>query len=261
MIIKNTALFAFSLSLFLFTFSQQSLAQTDGEQLYLQHCDSCHGTPKAGTRRLAPPMFAVKMHYLGVHTEELTFVDAVSRWVAEPNADESLMKMAIRHFNLMPKINIPEEDASKIAEYIFSDKLIVPEAYKQHYANRGRARTAPQYSRLLLRQLRLSPMQVNELNLSDEQLQRLTHLIERKAAIMRPLQQKALEFNTQLQTLDSRQPEYSANIAKLARQNALHVKQMVLTSGKLRAQIETALNPQQYEKLIAFRKAWIERVK
>ena len=244
----------FLISTFLiFCVNQFAFADSEGEKLYQQHCKVCHGAPASGQRRIAPPMFAVKNHYLAVHDEELTFIDAINNWVANPQEQNSLMKGAIRHFKLMPKIQVPADDVSKIAEYIFSDAVVIPEAYKKHYKQRHSAKSIPQYSRLLLRQLRVTPTQMKEFEFSDEQLEKLNTLLVDKEAVMQPMREEVLRFNRELQTLDSRKSDYKENIAALADVNAKRVEQMVLASGAARAKIEAVLNEKQYQMLLDFR--------
>lgn len=252
-----------TLSLFCLLFSIFTIAyaEDDGEKLYQQHCGACHGATAQGQRRIAPPLFAVKNHYLAVHDEELTFVDAINAWVAKPEEEKSLMKGAIRSFNLMPKIPVSEEIVTKIAEYIYSDKVTIPEAYKKHYESRHSAKPARQYSRLLLRQFRLSPPQVDELNLSDEQLAKINELIIDKEVIMQPMREEVLDFNQQLQSLDSRNPNFESEIELLADVNAKRVEQMVKASGAARAKIEAVLDDKQYMMLLKFREALLERLK
>ena len=256
--ILRSIIISFSFTVFLFS---NTFAESDGEKLYKQHCTVCHGATAAGQRRIAPPIFAVKNHYLAVHDEELTFVDAINAWVANPAEDKSLMKGAIRHFNLMPKIAVPESDVTKIAEYIFSDAVGVPEAYKRHYAQNHGVQKTKQYSRLLLRQLRLSPEQIDELNLSDLQLEKINQLIVEKEVVMGPMREEVLSFNQQLQSLDSRKADYTNEIAALADVNAKRVEQMVIASGAARAKIETVLDDKQYQMLLKFREALIKRLK
>ena len=238
-----------------------AIADDNGKQLFQQHCASCHGTPTAGQRRIAPPIFAVKNHYLAVHNEELTFVSAIEEWVSNPVEENSLMKGAIRHFNLMPKIEVPEDDVTQIAEYIYSDAVGIPEAYKKHYAQNHGGKPAKQYSRLLLRQLRLSPEQVDELKLSDAQLEKINQLIVDKEVIMQPMREEVLSFNQQLQSLDSRKSDFNNEIEALADVNAKRVEQMVLASGAARAKIEAVLDDKQYEMLLKYRAALMERLK
>ncbi len=241
--------------------SVTAFAEEDGEKLYQQHCGACHGATAQGQRRIAPPIFAVKNHYMAVHDEELTFVDAINAWVANPEEERSLMKGAIRHFNLMPKIPVAEDDVTKIAEYIFSDKVAIPEAYRKHYERQHSGKPAKQYSRLLLRQFRLSPAQMDELNLSDEQLTKINELITEKEVVMQPMREEVLSFNQQLQTLDSRKANYVSEIEILADVNAKRVEQMVKASGAARAKIEAVLDDKQYEMLLVFREAFLKRLK
>jgi len=246
------AILLFSISFLALSFSA-TYAEEDTEKLYQQHCAACHGQTTNGQSRIAPPIFAVKNHYLAVHDDELTFVDAIKSWVANPQEEDSLMKGAIRHFNLMPKIPVAEEDVSKIAEYIFSDKVAIPEAYKRHYQRNHSGKPVRQYSRLLLRQFRLSPSQLDDLNLSDEQLESIDQLIVDKEVVMQPMREEVLQFNQQLQTLDSRKANFTSEIELLADVNAKRVEQMVLASGAARAKIEAVLDEQQYKKLLDYR--------
>ena len=244
-----------------------STAKADeaGKQLFQQHCASCHGDPVAGQRRIAPPIFAVKNHYLAVHDEELTFVNAIEEWVAKPEEKNSLMKGAIRHFKLMPKIVVAEDDVTKIAEYIFSDAVGIPEAYKKHYSQNHGGKTSEQapasYSRLLLRQFRLSPQQMDELKLSKKQLVTINQLLVDKEVVMQPMREEVLSFNQQLQSLDSRKADFKNEIAALADVNAKRVEQMVIASGGARAKIEAVLDDNQYQMLLKFRVAFIKRLK
>jgi len=244
-------------SLFVAFHSTNAFA-SDGEKLYQQHCGTCHGATAQGQRRIAPPIFAVKNHYLAVHDEELTFVDAINDWVANPEEEKSLMKGAIRHFKLMPKIPVAEDDVTKIAEYIFSDAVAIPAAYKRHYQERHGGKPVKQYSRLLLRQFRLSPAQVDELKLSDSQLEQINELITDKEAIMQPMREEVLSFNQQLQTLDSRKSNFNSEIELLADVNAKRVEQMVKASGAARAKIEAVLDDKQYKMLLDFREAFLK---
>jgi len=253
----NSLIVSFTFSIFLLS---NALAENNGEKLYQQHCSVCHGANAAGQRRIAPPIFAVKNHYLAVHDEELTFVDAINTWVANPEEQKSLMKGAIRHFNLMPKIVVAESDVTQIAEYIFSDAVGIPDAYKKHYAQNHGGKKAKQYSRLLLRQFRLSPEQVDELGMSDIQLAKINQLIVEKEVVMQPMREEVLSFNQQLQSLDTRKADFKTEIEALADVNAKRVEQMVLASGEARAKIEAVLNDSQYQMLLTFRKALMKRL-
>ena len=78
---------------------------------------------------------------------------------------------------------------------------------------------------------------------------------------MQPLREDFLEFNQQLNTMDSRSPSYKADIFVLADVNAKRVEQIVVESGEMRMKIEAVLDQQQYSKLILFRQQFMERRK
>ena len=103
----KTAHFLFLLSLALL--SQTPSAQenhqeveSDGEQIFQTVCSACHGA--AGgmdmAQRLAPPMVAVRMHYIEAYPDQASFVTAVADWVQNQEEGRSLMPGAIRQFNL-----------------------------------------------------------------------------------------------------------------------------------------------------------------
>ncbi len=238
------------------------------EKLLGKHCMACHGQTKdaAGNykRRVAPPITAVIMHYKSVHKEKEDFIDAVVEWVDNPDEERTLMRGAIRHFNLMPKLDIPEEDVEQIASYLFDDNIPIPEAYRRHYEQNHGARSAQkselhplfsdrQFLRLFTRQLRISPNQIASLKLSDDQIKNIRELIVEKEAIMQPLREEVLGFNTQLNTMDTRDPNYKNDIFSLADINAKRVEEMVVRSGEMRLKIESVLNDEQYKTLLKSR--------
>ena len=61
---------------------------------------------------------------------------AVAQWVEKQDASQSLMRGAIRRFNIMPPISIAREDAEKIAAYIFDGDIEKPAGFDQHFQER-----------------------------------------------------------------------------------------------------------------------------
>lgn len=106
-----------------------------GEKLYKTYCSACHGTTGGMdmSKRLAPPVFAVQMHYLGPYPEKTAFVTAVVDWLAEPDESKTLMPGAIRKFKLMPLIKVTRGDAEKIAAYIYAGGFESPAGFEEHY--------------------------------------------------------------------------------------------------------------------------------
>lgn len=110
----------------------------EGYQLYKANCDVCHGMNGGMdmSKRIAPPMIAVRMHYIGSHPDKASFVNAVTSWVQKQDPVKSLMRGAIRRFNLMPPVNVSPQDAAKIAGYIYEGNLPVPDGMAEHINSR-----------------------------------------------------------------------------------------------------------------------------
>lgn len=110
----------------------------EGKALFTTHCVVCHGM--AGgmdmSARIAPPMIAVKVHYLSAFDKQDEFVQAVVDWVAKPDENKTKMRGAVRRFNLMPALPIATQDVEKIANYIFENELEKPKGFDQHFQQR-----------------------------------------------------------------------------------------------------------------------------
>ena len=239
----------------------------EGDKLFEKHCNVCHGMTGGMDmkQRVAPPIAGVRMHYKAVHADEESFVSAVTAWLEKPDESKSLMPGAIRHFKLMPPISVPAEDAKKIAKYIYAGNIATPEGYQKHYEqmhgkqSQQKSRMGRQFLSLLKRQFRMSADQLEALQLSDDQLQKLKTLIIEKEAIMQPLREEVLEFNQRLNTLDTRESNYKSEIFALADINAKRVEQMVIESGEMRMKIESVLNAEQYQTLLDTRQQMMDR--
>lgn len=107
----------------------------DGIQLYIKHCISCHGTEGGMdmSKRVAPPVFAVKMHYIGTYSDKDSFVMAIADWLETRDADNSMMLGAVRRFGVMPEVKVTRDEAEKIAAYFYEGDLENPIGFEQHY--------------------------------------------------------------------------------------------------------------------------------
>jgi mono/diheme cytochrome c family protein len=106
-----------------------------GEKLYKTNCSACHGTTGGMdmNKRVAPPIIAVRMHYIGPYPDKAAFVTAVANWVEKPDARNTLMRGAIRRFNIMPPISVSRHDAEMIASYIYDGKIDKPAGFDEHF--------------------------------------------------------------------------------------------------------------------------------
>ncbi len=120
--------------------SQISFAEDakTGEALYKQNCSVCHGSTGGMdmAKRIAPPIAAVRMHYISTYSDKDSFVQAVSGWLENQDENKSMMRGAIRRFKIMPPISIPKEDAEKIAAYIYDGDIDKPEGFEDHVNER-----------------------------------------------------------------------------------------------------------------------------
>ena len=112
-----------------------SAGNNASKQLYIKHCDSCHGVANGMdmSKRVAPPVFAVKMHYIGTYSDKDSFVMAIADWLETRDADNSIMPGAIRRFGVMPAVNVSRDEAEKIAAFIYQGELESPEGFQKHY--------------------------------------------------------------------------------------------------------------------------------
>lgn len=109
-----------------------------GAERFKAVCMACHKLDR-GPEMLAPPVFAVQNHYLRAHPEQDAFVQAVVDWVRSPDIDRSLMPGAVRRFNLMPPMPLPEHELRAIAKFLFQARLQEPDWYREHFeAEHGR---------------------------------------------------------------------------------------------------------------------------
>ncbi len=127
----------FTVLIFILT-SQAVQANNDVEQggkLYKTYCSACHGATGGMdmNKRVAPPVIAVRMHYIRRYPDKTSFVAAVTNWVEKQDASKTLMPGAIRKFNIMPPVAVAREDAQKIASYIYEGNIDKPAGFDKHF--------------------------------------------------------------------------------------------------------------------------------
>lgn len=102
----------------------QAAGVPDGKTTFETICAACHSVnPPA---KLAPPMSHVSRYYKRTMTNEAEFVEAVVRWVREPDRARSKMPPHVfDNFAIMPAFPLPEPQLREVAKYIWT--LAVPE--------------------------------------------------------------------------------------------------------------------------------------
>ncbi|MDY0780994.1 DUF3365 domain-containing protein [Tenacibaculum sp. IB213877] len=121
-----------------------------GKKLIKTQCFLCHSPTASHDDRIAPPMIAVKAHYVDANTTKEEFTKKFVDFVTKPTKDKAIMFGAVRRFGVMPKQNYKEEDIKLIAEYIYDYQIEEPDWFKEHwqemqgksYINTGKVATA-----------------------------------------------------------------------------------------------------------------------
>ena len=115
-------------------FSAEADVVKEGEVLYKTHCSACHGNTGGMdmNKRLAPPIIAVKMHYMWHYPDKDPFVMVIADWLENQDERKSLMRGAIRRFNIMPPVYVSRADAEKIATYIYAGDIEKPAGFDEH---------------------------------------------------------------------------------------------------------------------------------
>jgi len=104
-----------------------------GKKLMENNCYVCHNPKTAEENMIAPPMIAVKMHYVSGDTSKEDFIDAMVEWSKKPSEEKSKMPGAVKKFGLMPYQFFPEETIVQIADYMFDNEIEEPEWFDAHY--------------------------------------------------------------------------------------------------------------------------------
>ena len=107
--------------------------ENPGQKLMEQYCYACHSPSASMNQMIAPPMAAVKSHYLMNDPGKEEFVKQIAAYVAEPSTEASRLPGAINKFGIMPRQNFPPEAVKKIAEYMYDYKIEEPEWFSEHW--------------------------------------------------------------------------------------------------------------------------------
>ena len=91
----------------------------EGRQKFEMFCMTCHFyKPKPGNM-LAPPVFAIRSHYLQTHANEKEFREAITAYASSPSEEKSLMPGAIMRFKIMPPIPVGTENLKAITHFLY----------------------------------------------------------------------------------------------------------------------------------------------
>lgn len=128
--------------------STQETAVHPGKRLMETHCYVCHSPTTDQQTRIAPPLVAIKVHYINEDTSKEDFVAQVSAFVNGPTAEKAKLRGAVRKFGVMPYMPYPEKDIAQIAEYMYGYQIEEPEWFKEHWESRPRGGTYQQTGKI-----------------------------------------------------------------------------------------------------------------
>jgi len=97
-------------------FSIHLNADSLGALLFHGNCITCHNETKDIS---APSMLSVRENYLRAFPKRKDFIEYMSQWVIEPNAETSIMLDAIKKYKLMPLLGYEVTTIEDIAAYIY----------------------------------------------------------------------------------------------------------------------------------------------
>lgn len=109
------------------------LQEHPGKMLMENNCYICHSPNTSKEDMIAPPMIAIKMHYISEDTSKEDFISDMVEWSKNPSEEKSKMPGAIKKFGLMPYQFHPESNIRKIADYIFESEIEEPVWFQEHY--------------------------------------------------------------------------------------------------------------------------------
>ncbi|MDG2178935.1 MAG: DUF3365 domain-containing protein [Algibacter sp.] len=104
-----------------------------GKKLMEINCYVCHSPTASHDDRIAPPMVAIKKHYIDNKTTKEEFITSMQAWIKNPNKEDAKMFGAVKRFGVMPKTPYPEETIEQIADYMFDFDIEQPEWFEAHF--------------------------------------------------------------------------------------------------------------------------------
>ncbi|HPQ22271.1 MAG TPA: DUF3365 domain-containing protein [Saprospiraceae bacterium] len=117
--------------------NSQPIAESLGDEgfdIIKQNCIQCHANNNTFTKMIAPPLAAVKEHYLENVDNEADFVKNMSDFLVSPNIMNSRMPNAVEKFGIMPTLGYDRNQYEAIARYIYNAELEKPDWLEKHEA-------------------------------------------------------------------------------------------------------------------------------
>ncbi len=118
------------------TTSENEVAQPGeshpGRQIIETECYICHDPQGSEESMIAPPIIAIKRHYITENTTKDQFTEDLIKWVNDPDT-ESKIPAAHKRFGPMPYIPYPDDAIAQVAEYLYDYDVGKPAWFDAHY--------------------------------------------------------------------------------------------------------------------------------
>ncbi|WP_233862135.1 Tll0287-like domain-containing protein [Tenacibaculum piscium] len=116
--------------------NSKTIKEHEGKKLLETKCFVCHNISASHEGRIAPPMIAVKAHYIQENTKKEDFIAEFTSFVTNPTEEKTKMRGAVKKFGVMPKQVFDKKDIEKIANYLFDYKIAEPSWFQKHWKER-----------------------------------------------------------------------------------------------------------------------------
>ncbi|CAM1335096.1 c-type heme family protein [Tenacibaculum aestuariivivum] len=121
------------------TIKSEKLVKADihpGKKLLETKCFVCHNATTAHNERIAPPMIAIKAHYIKKNTKRENFITEFTNFVTNPTVEKVKMHGAVRKFGVMPSQAFVTDEVKQIAAYIYDYEILEPSWFKSHWEDK-----------------------------------------------------------------------------------------------------------------------------
>ena len=104
-----------------------------GKKVLQNQCFVCHNNQTAENSVIAPPMIAIKAHYMRESTNEAEFTKALVSFLEKPTANKAKLTKAVKRFGLMPYQKYNKRNIENVANYLYNYQIEEPNWFKEHW--------------------------------------------------------------------------------------------------------------------------------
>jgi cytochrome c553 len=113
----------------------------EGQRIVQNNCVACHSPGGDADNRAAPPLFAVKKHYLMDDQDREEFIAQITAFLLNPSKETAKMPGAVKKFGVMPPLGYTEAQLKDVAEYLFDTDMEEPDWFQEHFEEEHGAQT------------------------------------------------------------------------------------------------------------------------